>query len=80
MENPKLRIETDGRMTEIYIDGQKVEKAYMLELHAEPCEVYCEIGKYVCGTDGLPLLNDDKTDVKRTKEIVIDTTHKGDSE
>lgn len=67
MKNPKLRIETDGITTEIYIDGQKVEKAYMLDLHAEPCEVYCEIRKYVCGEN-----------VLRTKEIVIDTTHKGE--
>ena len=31
MENPKLRIESDGIVTEVYIDGIKVEKATMAE-------------------------------------------------
>ena len=48
MENPKIRIESNGHITEVWIDGQKVKKATMadFEFHAEPWEVYFELEKY----------------------------------
>ena len=54
MENPKIRIESNGHITEVWIDGQKVEKATMadFEFHAEPFTVYCELEKYQIGEKG----------------------------
>ena len=46
MINPKLRIESDGIITEIYIDGVKVERATECLFHAEPVEVICNVEKF----------------------------------
>lgn len=47
MENPKVRIESDGHITEVYIDGKKVDRATMIDFHAEPNSVVCKYEKYI---------------------------------
>jgi len=74
MENPKLRIETDGKTTEIYIDGQQVLGACMLDIHAEPFEVYCKLEKYKRDAEGQYIV--EKDELLRESIILIDTTSK----
>lgn len=73
MDNPKIRIESDGHITEVWIDGQKVEKATMadFEFHAEPWEVYCELQKYQLDENGFPIVNNDE--LLKENVVVIDT-------
>jgi len=73
MENPKIRIESNGHITEVWIDGQKVEKATMadFEFHAEPFEVYCELQKYQLDENGFPIVNNDE--LLKENVVVIDT-------
>jgi hypothetical protein len=33
MKNPKVRIESDGLYTEVYIDGEKVDMAVAVDFH-----------------------------------------------
>lgn len=35
MENPKVRIESDGIITQVFIDGKKVERVTMVRFLAE---------------------------------------------
>ena len=73
MENPKIRIESDGHITEVWIDGQKVEKATMadFEFHAEPWEVYCELEKYQLDKDGEIIVKNDEP--LKENIVVVDT-------
>lgn len=34
MDNPKIRIESDGMRTVVYIDGKKIERCTSLDFHA----------------------------------------------
>lgn len=73
MKNPKLKIESDGAITEVYIDGKKVDKATMADFtfHAEPQYVECEIERYLLNDDGSIRLNKDKTDALRVTENIF---------
>lgn len=73
MENPKLRIESDGAITEVYIDGKKVDKATManFSFHAEPQHVECEIERILLNDDGSIRLNKDKTNVLKVTEKIF---------
>ena len=75
MDNPKIRIESDGHITEVWIDGQKVEKATMadFEFHAEPFEVYCELEKYQLDKDGEIIVKNDE--LLKENIVVVDTRH-----
>ena len=73
MDNPKIRIESDGHITEVWIDGEKVEKATMadFEFHAEPFEVYCELEKYQLGKDGEIIVKNNEP--LKENIVVVDT-------
>ena len=73
MDNPKIRIESNGHITEVWIDGQKVEKAIMadFEFHAEPFEVYCELEKYQIGEKGNIII--ENGELLKENMVVIDT-------
>lgn len=73
MENPKIKIESDGNITEVWIDGQKVEKATMadFEFHAEPFEVYCELEKYQLDKNRKIIVKNNE--LLKEKMVVIDT-------
>ena len=73
MDNPKIRIESDGHITEVWIDGQKVEKATMadFEFRAEPWEVYCKLEKYQLDKDGGIIVKNDEP--LKEKIVVINT-------
>lgn len=75
MENPKIRIESDGHITEVWIDGQKVEKATMadFEFHAEPFEVYCELEKYQLDKDGGIIVKD--YEPLKENIVIVDTRY-----
>lgn len=77
MVNPKIRIESDGYITEIWVDGQKVDRVTMADFafHAEPFEVRCELEKYKIDKDGKPIFENDE--VLKEAFVVIDTV-KGD--
>ena len=64
MENPKLRIESDGYITEVYIDGKKVEKAFLCEFTAECQDVNCLIERRKTDCNGKIVLNSQKTAVE----------------
>lgn len=74
MQNPKIRIESDGHVTEVWIDGEKVSKnATMLDFnfHAEPLQVYCEIEKYKLDKDGNKIIENDE--MLKEKVVAINT-------
>ena len=72
MENPKIRIESDGHITEVWIDGEKIsDKACMIDFYAEPCEVYCEIEEYRIDKKGKKIIENNV--LLKDKVIVIDT-------
>lgn len=73
MDNPKLRIESDGAITEVYIDGKKVDKATMADFtfHADPQYVECEIERILLNDDGSIRLNKDKTNVLKVTEKIF---------
>ena len=73
MKNPKLRIESDGEITEVYIDGKKVEKATMADFHfhAEPGYVECEVERILLDVDGSIRLNKDGTEVLKVAESIF---------
>ena len=75
MENPKIRIESNGHITEVWIDGQKVKKATMadFEFHAEPWEVYFELEKYQLDKDGEIIVKNDEA--LKENLVVIDTRY-----
>jgi len=79
MENPKIRIESDGHYTQVWVNGEKIsDRACAIDFHAEFQQVYCEIEKYVYDTDGNKVIVDD--DALREKVVVVDTMEKGDAE
>ena len=63
MENPKLRIESDGRITEVYIDGKKVNRATMADFHfhAEPFDVKFTYEKYATDKSGKIKIENNET-------------------
>jgi hypothetical protein len=56
MNNPKIRIESDGNKTEVYIDGQKIENGTNVDFHAGPVNlehnVQCTVMRYKTDADG----------------------------
>ena len=54
MENPKIMIQSDGRITELYINGEKVEKAIMADFrfYAEPFYTTLDYKKYQTDESG----------------------------
>lgn len=74
MEKPKIRIESDGYTTKVWIDGEKVSnKATMIDFvfHAEPLQVYCEIEQYELDKDGNKIVKNNE--LLKEKMVVIDT-------
>lgn len=74
MENPKIRIESDGYMTQVWIDGEKVSaNSTMVDFnfHAEHLEVYCELEKYKLDEKGNKIIENDE--LLRERVVVIDT-------
>lgn len=61
----EILIKTDGEFTEISVDGKKLDRAFLFdfEFHAEPFEVNCSYGKYKANEHGVPMLNEDKTEL-----------------
>ena len=73
MDNPKLRIESDGHITEVYIDGKKVNRATMADFHfhAEPNIAEFKYEKYVTDSNGKLLLRNNKS-VKENHTLKFD--------
>lgn len=74
MDNSKIRIESDGYLTHVWIDGERVSNnATMLDFnfHAEPLRVYCEIEQYRLDKDGNKIIKNDE--LLKEKMVVIDT-------
>lgn len=67
MENPKVRIESDGQKTEVYINGEKVKTGTMIDFHFrhdvfddEPYRVTCALTQNVFNDDGLVVIKDNE--------------------
>lgn len=72
MENPKIRIESDGRYTQVWVDGEKIsDRVCAIDFHAEPNEVYCETEEYVKDKDGKHIIKNDE--VLREKVVILNT-------
>lgn len=73
MENPKVRIESDGHITEVYINGKKVDRATMIDFHfhAEPHTVECEYEKYKSDENGHLIVENDEI-VKEQHILIFD--------
>lgn len=81
MKNPKIRIESDGHCTQVWVDGEKIsDRACMIDFrfYAEPNEVYCETEEYVKDEDGKNIIKNNEVLTERV--VILDTTKKGDAE
>ena len=81
METTKIRIESDGHCTQVWVDGEKIsDRACMIDFrfHAEPFEVYCETEEYVKDKDGNNIIKNDE--VLRERVVILDTTRRGNAE
>ena len=76
MENPKIRIESDGLVTEVYFEGEKIEKACLADFvfHAEPMQVVCEVEKIKLDENGEIIFDGDEV----VKEKLSLITFKGE--
>lgn len=74
-ENLRFTIETDGEVTKIYVNDKQIEKVTGLDIKAEPgvFKIKIEIEKFVTDENGVILLNEEKTEPLREKQILIDT-------
>lgn len=62
MNNSKIRIESDGRViTQIYIDGEKVNRAIKCDFYAEVGKVACIVEKLETDESGKVILENDET-------------------
>lgn len=68
MQNPKVRIESDGMTTEVYVNGEKARLVKQVLFFGIPGEIRCELEQYAVGEDGNYKLNDLGTD------LVIEST------
>jgi 3'-phosphoadenosine 5'-phosphosulfate sulfotransferase len=65
MENPKVRIESDGNVTEVYINGEKVKAGTMVDFHFrhdvfedEPNRVSCTLTQNILDDRYRPVFKD----------------------
>lgn len=72
-ENLRFTIETDGEVTKIYVNDKQIEKVTGLDIKAEPGAIKIEIEKFVTDENGVILLNEEKTEPLREKQILINT-------
>ena len=77
MENPKIRIESNGYITEVYFNGKKIENARLLDFifHAEPLEVLCEAKKVKLDENGEVVFDGDEV---VTESLLLVDTRKGE--
>ena len=69
----KFTIETDGEVKKIYVNDEKIEKVTGLEIQSRPGGIKIELEKFVTDENGVILLNEEKTEPLREKQILIDT-------
>jgi hypothetical protein len=75
MENPKLRIESDGKHTEIYIDGKQIERVtdidfvFFHSIDENDGLPACSIRGYVTDKSNIPTLLEDNTLIKYEQKI-----------
>ena len=72
-KNLKFTIETDGKATKIYVNDKQIEKVTDLDIKAEPGAIKIEIEKFVTDENCVILLNEEKTEPLREKQILINT-------
>jgi hypothetical protein len=70
MENPKIRIESDGIHTEVYINGEKVRAISIEFAHSLNEIAICKIGQYVTDTDGNIVVDENNDFVTQESEIL----------
>jgi hypothetical protein len=72
MENPKIRIESDGNKTEVFVDGKKIDKSTNIYFQADPVNiehnVRCIITRYKADESGNYVIENGEL----VKEIAFD--------
>lgn len=68
---PKVRIESDARITKIYVDGEEIQKVTRISFEAYPNEAFCEYECVKCSKDGRVELNDSLTEPLKETVCVI---------
>ena len=59
MENPKLKIESDGKTTEIYFDGKKIDSAYSICFnHTQGANATAYVDTIILNENGTPKRNE----------------------
>ena len=72
-ENLKFTIETNGYITKIYVNDEKIEKVSGLEIKGRPGEIKIELEKLVTDENGKILLNEDETDTLKERLVLINS-------
>ena len=70
-----IRIESDGTITKVFVDGKQIPKATMADFifHAEPNAVYCAVKKIKTDEKGFPLINTKDWSIIKETEVLINT-------
>lgn len=71
MQNPKVRIETDGITTEVYVNGEKMKLVKQVLFFGIPGEIRCELEQYTVSEDGNYKLNHLGTDVVIESTVLL---------
>nr|DAH93752.1 MAG TPA: hypothetical protein [Caudoviricetes sp.] len=70
-----IRIESDGTITKVFVDGKQIPKATMADFifHAEPGEVYCSVERVKTDDNGVPLISKKDWSIVKETEVLINT-------
>ena len=70
-----IRIESDGTITKVFVDGKQIPKATMADFifHAEPGEVYCSVERVKTDDNGVPLISKKNWSIEKETEVLINT-------
>lgn len=71
MENPQIRIESDGKITKLWVNGEQQHNLTSLTFEASVGEAYCEVKEHVIDDNGNFVLNDDKTEILQKERVLL---------
>lgn len=74
-----IRIESDGTITKVFVDGKQIPKATMAYFFfcAEPCQVYCVVEKVKTDKKGNILIDEKDQSIAKESKVLINTMSEG---
>lgn len=74
-----IRIESDGTITKVFVDGKQIPKATMAYFffYAEQNQVYCIVEKVKTDKKGNILIDEKDQSIAKESEVLINTMREG---